>query len=362
MGDPKNASISGDGFRWYKWVDAATGKETDVLSVTSIRTLCGEAINLVSWKMANLADAALGTMKRTTVGPRGGIKEKRQVWEYPSEFVRKYEETEGEQSKIDDLRRWLRDQADAPRNIAAIRGTIVHGAIENNVDWDRIEQQFVEDAFADLSSRDRKKLESGVGEEDVSFVRNAVRQYWAMRSEVPMMILAREVQVWNLTAGYAGTFDALVWVLGDFTQDDDGEWEFTPLDLDGVTLPKPNAVTLDDVELIGGTIVMFDWKTSADVHTDQVVQAVAYMSAEFVGTNGIKNERLTELLTAATVGALAHIRPNKWGLYVFEWEPQIARAFFGSVAFARFLARFRKPEELFIHSFTGVSIEEDDDG
>src|SRR3972149_6514591 len=95
--------LNGEGFRFYRY-DAGDGSEpVDLLSVTSIRSLCGESYNLVNWQMANLADAALGTMKRVVIGPRGGVKEVRQVFEFPSEFAQKYDATNGEQPKIDEL-------------------------------------------------------------------------------------------------------------------------------------------------------------------------------------------------------------------------------------------------------------------
>ena len=118
--------LNGDGFRFYRYDPGDGSDPIDLLSVTSIRNLCGEGWQLVNWKMANLADAALGTMKRTKIGPRGGVKEVRQVFEFPSEFARMYAESNGEQEKIDGLRTWLRDRADEPRNIAAVRGTLTH--------------------------------------------------------------------------------------------------------------------------------------------------------------------------------------------------------------------------------------------
>jgi hypothetical protein len=354
---PKNSSQNGDGFRFYRWTDAVTGEETDVLSVTSIRKLCGESFNLVNWQLANLADAALGTMKRTVVGPRGGIKDKRVIEEYPSEFAVKYDEAAGDQKKIDELRKWLRESADEPRNIAAVRGTIVHEAIEKNVEWDRIERPYIEAAFANLSSRDKRKAKKGVQDEDVHFVRNAVRQYWAMRTTLPFVIIAREVQVFNLTAGYAGSFDALVWLLGKF----DSQGNFIPMDVDRASLPKGRDITVETIRRHGGMLVLADWKTSKDVHTDQVVQATAYLSAEFVGSDGVIDRRLTDLLQAATTGALVHIRPNQWSFHMFDWTPEVVRAFLGSVAFARFLAKFSKPQSLFTHEFRGESEEIDEE-
>lgn len=356
MSNPQDASIRGDGFRFYRWEEP--GKEpVEVLSVTSIRTLCGEPYTLVNWKMANLADAALGTMKRTVIGPRGGVSEKRQVWEFPSEFVTLYLASEGEQAKVDAARKFLRDAGDQPRNIAAVRGTITHEAIEKDVAWRRIERAYVENAFAGLSQRDRAGVAKGVQDEDVSFVRNADRQYWAMRKDMPMVILAREVQVWNLTAGYGGTADAFVWVLGEFTPD--GFVPMADARIEAARALPAESITAQTVEDYGGTLVLVDWKTATDIHTDNVVQATAYMSAEFVGSGGVVDRRLTDMLAAIHVGGIVHIRPNGWSFKVFEWSADIARAFFGSVAFARFLARYPEPGPLFIGDFKGSSEEEE---
>jgi hypothetical protein len=352
--------INGGEFRFYRY-DAGDGSEpVDLLSVTSIRQLCGEGYQLVAWKLANLADAALGTMKRTVIGPRGGVKEVRQVAEFPSEFAQKYADSNGEQAKIDQLRKWLREQSDEPRNIAAVRGTIVHEAIEKNVAWDRIETPYIEAAFANLSGRDRAKVKREVSDEDVSFIRNAVRHYWAMRDEVPMRILAREVRVVNLTAGYGGTFDALVWLLGTF----DGDGNFVPLPADKMaeaTAMDPSKVTAEDIARIGGTIVLIDWKTSKGIHTDHVTQAHAYLAAEFAVVDGQRDERVTTLLTAAHAGGLVHIRPSGWGLYLFEWKDEAIRAFLGSVAFARYLAKYPKPDAIFAKVLTGASNETDEE-
>jgi hypothetical protein len=353
MGDPKNASINADGFRIYQWVDALTGAETDVLSVTSIRKLCGEPYRLVQWQIANVIDAVLGTQKRTVIGPRGGIKDVRQVWEFPSEFARMYDATEGRQDKVDEAKKWLRDTADEPRNIGAVRGSMAHHAIEDDADWTRIERPFVVNELAKMvGSGDhaaKARLKKGVSDEDVSFVRNAVRQYWDMRAHVPFVIIAREVQVFNLTAGYAGSFDALAWMLPD-------DWGDRPI-------PKASTITLAWVKEHGGgtdQLVLLDWKTSKGVYTDQIVQCHAYLSAEFVGSDGVRDRRLTELLLAAHTGGLVHIRPNAWAVHLFGYTEEVVRAFLGSVAFARFLAKYPEPEPLFTETIKGESQEADE--
>lgn len=354
---PQDASIRGKGnFRFYSWPGGDSDlhrkynatERTDVLSVTSIRSLCGMGFQLVNWQQANLIDAAMGTMKRTVIGPRGGVKEKRVLDIFPSEFVQKYLAGEGSQASLDEIRGWLRDTADAPRNIAARRGTIVHKAIEQGVGSLRIERPYVESVFETLSSRDRKN--ANVTDEDVDFVYNAVRQYEDMRANVPFVILAREPQVWNLTAGYAGSTDVLMWFLPEGSGGTI-EWQ---------ARADRGAVTVDDIRRFGGRVVLGDWKTSKDVQTDHVVQITAYTIAEFVGRGGVIDERLTEILSVIQHGALVHIRPNKWAVDFTNLEPEVVRAFLGQCAIARFLAKHPKPGALFTDTLEGVASETDE--
>lgn len=352
--------INSGEFRFYRYDPEDGTPPSDLLSVTTVRNLCGEGFQLVNWKIANVIDAVLGTMKRTVIGPRGGVSEKRQVWEYPSEFARMYTESKGEQTLIDKAKAWLRERADEPRNIAAMRGSITHEAIERNVAWDRIERPYVEAAFSGLSVKDRKRHKKAITDEDVNFIRNAVRHYWAMRRDMPMTIIAREIRVMNLTAGYAGTFDALVWVHGTFGEDG----EFIPLSEENrahIRTLKPHQITLAHIATLGGTLVLLDWKTSNSLQTDQVVQAHAYLAAEFAFIDGRKDQRITDLVTAALYGGLVHIRPNGWGLHVFPYKDEVVRAFLGSVAFARLLAKYPEPHPIFSHTFKGESEETDEE-
>lgn len=350
MPGPRNASINGDGFRYYVWTDAVTGETTDVLSVTSIRKLCGESFTLVAWQINNVIDVVMSTIKRPAIGKRGGIlkgKFTNAVDEYPGEFARRYAASDGEQGKLDELRKWVRDSADAPRNIAAVRGSITHEAIEKNVAFDRIERPYVESAFANLSHRDQSRVKDGVSDEDVQFVRDSMRHYWSMREGFPFIIIAREVQCFNITAGYGGTFDALAWVLPD--------------NIDRLQLPRARDITLATIAAFGGYLMLLDWKTSKGVYTDHVTQLHAYLAAEFVGSDGVIDRRLTDLLLATHKGGLVHIRPTGWGVHTFTFQEEVVRGFLGSVAFARLLAAHPKPDSLFDDNITGGAPDEEDD-
>ena len=335
MSGPRNASLSAKGFRFYRWTDAVTGEETDVLSVTSIRKLCGEPHNLVSWKVANVVNLAMGVRKREFIGPRGGQRhEYVQDGEFPGEFVRRMVDSGGDTDELARVRGWLNKQADEPRDVAATRGTAVHAAIElglSGTDKAWITNQF---ALKRLTPTD----------DDLEFVSDCMRQYRALRADVPFVILSQEPQCWNLTAGYAGSFDALVWMLPEERALQREGWQ---------ALADEGKVDLADIQKVGGRIVLADWKTSSDVYTDHVTQVTAYLASEFVGADGVKDARVTELLLAAQEGALVHIRPNGWAMDFFDFDAATLLAFLGSCAFARFLALHEKPTALFKSELKG---------
>ena len=66
-------------------------------------------------------------------------------------------------------------------------------------------------------------------------------------------------------------------------------------------------------------------------------------------------------MTAALYGGLVHIRPNGWGLHCFPYKDEVVRAFLGSVAFARLLAKYPEPHAIFTHTFKGESEETDEE-
>jgi hypothetical protein len=342
MGNPANSFQLAGGGRAYRWTDPETGEDTDVLSVTTIRKLCGAPPNLVSWQLANVVNLAMGMRKKETPGPRGGkptgyVRD----GEFPGVFVEKMLATEGSDAELMRVRKWLYQQAEDPRDRAAARGTTVHNAIENRDLAEDIDLDYVQAAFT------HKHCSSVVGPEDVAFAHDCMVQFADMRAKVPFVILSQEPQVWNLTAGYAGSFDVLLWFLGEF--DEDGE--FTPLPDANVEVwqgaADAGAVTLEDIREVGGKLVLGDWKTSGGVYTDHVTQVTAYLACEFVGENGVKDMRLTEILHAAMEGALVHIRPDGWAIHFVNFRSDVLLAFLGSCAFARFLAQHDTPAKLF---------------
>jgi len=377
---PRDASVNGDGFRFYRFEPSQDPEQqvimealgltraqrtttTDVLSVTSIRTLAGEPWQLVNWKIANVVNLAMGVRKQTRIGPRGGVRE---VYvkdgPFPGEFVTRMMATRGSEDKLDIERKWLREQADEPLDVAAVRGTVVHKLIEVNAPLARLTPDGIVARFQDQWKHEKRKVRAEVTDEDIHFVYNAMRQYWHMRETIPFVILAQEPQVWNLEAGYAGSADVLIWFLGHWKGD-----VFTPLPgvgpadvLKWQALADKGLVTVETIAEVGGEIALGDWKTSKSVYTNHVVQGTAYLAAQFVGGGGKVDLRLTELLLAMMKGMLVHIRPNGWEVDFFEMDELTLQAFLGSVAFARFLALHSKPYGLFSGSIKGTAPETDD--
>ncbi len=389
MSTPRNASVGGDNFRYYPWPGGDTElnrlyhatEPSDLLSVTSIRTLCGTPYNLVAWMISNVVSLATGTRQITKIGPRGGVKK---VYvrdgEHPGEFVARMIETRGQQEKLDEVRKWLKATAEEPRDVAAVRGSVVHKMIEMGLPLSILDEDLIRQHFASQWAEEKRKVKVEVLDDDVNFVQNAMRNYWDMRAVVPFIIIAREPQVYNLTLGYGGSADAIVWFLGYWT-DSEETLEDGKVIVSKAFLPIPGAdqmlgplqkaadagvITLEDVEKIGGVLGVGDWKTSAGVYTSHVVQIIAYMGAEFIARDGLIDVRLSNLLEAAMLGLVIHIRPDKWAVDLFEFRQDALRAFAGSVAYARFLALHKKPDDLFIHALTGkaegieVSVGEDE--
>jgi hypothetical protein len=360
MSGPQDAVTDANGFRIYKWVPAPESipwlrehnlptDPINVMSVTSIRRACGEGFALVNWQIANVLDVATGMEKAVVVGPRGGVSEKRISTDWPPPFIAQLMATNGDEAALMKLRAKWRTQADQPRDRAAVRGTIVHSFIEHNVTEDRIDEDFVTNARDGLDARDRQKM-GVVTPQDVKFINRCVWQYWYMRRVRPFVILAREPQVWNLSIGYSGSADALFWFLPVGTPESEVvEWQ---------RRADAGEITMEMIESTGGDVVLGDWKTSKDVHTDHVLQVTAYMSAEYIASKGVIDERLTEMIRDVRRAAIVNIRPNGTGIYFLNWREDALLGFIGSVQMARFLVTFPDPQPLFTESWHGNAAEE----
>lgn len=324
---PANARTGANGIRIYTW--AEPGEEpVEVISVTSIRKMNGIPMGLQNWMLSNVVNLATGQRQVVRIGPRGGVKK---VYvrdgDFPGQFMERMAATEGNDEKLNDVRKWLRNTADEPRDRAAVRGSVVHELIEHHVPYAGLTPAIA--TFYIEGQQRRDKREWPVDEDDINFVMNALRQYEHMRVAEPFVILAQEPQVWNLSLGYAGSADVLIWLL---PASEAGRLDYWQGRADRKELDA------DDIRAVGGVVAVGDWKTASDVYVDNIVQVTAYAIGEFIGLDGVRDERLTGILTMARRGAIVHIRPDGWSIDHFRVREDIVYAFMGSVAFARFLA------------------------
>jgi hypothetical protein len=143
---PANATINGDGFRVYAWPGGHSDlhrqfnatEEARVLSVTSIRNLCGTPFQLVNWQISNVVNVATGQRKAEwrdySKSKRGRlVKGYRKDGTFPGEFVTRMIGTRGGEDAISEVREYLKLSAEEPRDVAAVRGSVVHKMIELNI-------------------------------------------------------------------------------------------------------------------------------------------------------------------------------------------------------------------------------------
>lgn len=345
---PKNASIGSSGFRIYHWAGGngplhhkyGATEPADLLSVTSARSLCGVPIQLVNWQINNVVTVATGSRKtewrdysKSTRGRR--VEGYKADGPFPGEFVRRLL-ADGETNEgMTEVRKWLRSAAEQPRDIAAVRGSVVHKLIELNMKRGALNDDLIRVWLDRQWAEEKNKSKAPVTEEDIRFIDDAMFNYWDMRAAVPFVVLAQEPQVFNLKVGYAGSADVLLWFLPP--GEDVDYWQVQA---------SRGKVTLEVIQRVGGVVAVGDWKTSPDVYTSHVVQTVAYTAGSFVAEDGLIDERLSDILIASQKGMVIKIRPDGWEVDIFGIRQEVLMAFYGSVALARFLALHERPGEL----------------
>lgn len=275
---PKDARIDPEsGLRLYRWGDR------EVASVTSIRRMAGSPYSLVSWMIAQVCDRAvdeldtLNAMMTREPRPRERVVEK---------------------NRRKETRSWLRAGSTAARDTAALLGTAVHQAAEDDI------------SLVDLEDfTDAKGNVVATAEE----IGPRLRQYYAWLDDSGAEALLKERQVWNLTEGYAGSFDMLV--------------------------RFPN-----------GELWIVDLKTGKGTYSDHVLQQVAYLMAEFIGERGVVDDEATALLRNVAGVAILHLRDDGWEFIRPVVTPREWAAFRGLLAFALWTHKHSTPE-----SFTAAT-------
>jgi hypothetical protein len=354
---PENASNDEHGFRMYSWPGGTSAlheefNATDpamVISVTAAKSVVGIAYQLQSWQINNVVNLATGQRRAEwrdySKSTRGrAVKGYRKDGPFPGEFVTRMLATEGNEDELAKVREWLKLTADEPRDVAAVRGSVVHKLIEKNVPMRAISEEIIRWYMDEQWEQEKRKVLPTVTDEDVDFVGNAMANYWDMRAAVPFVVIAQEPQVWNLTIGYAGSADVILWFLPPEEQERMDQWQ---------AMAKRGSLTIAMVQQVGGVLVLGDWKTSPDVYTGHVVQGTAYLAGEFIGRSGEIDERLSRILKGTMHGAILKIRPEGWEVDTFEYREDVSYAFFGEIALARFLLTNERPAALFSETVTG---------
>lgn len=274
---PRNAHLQkGTGLRYYTW----QGRE--VPSVTSVRNMAGQPHALVAWKIAKVLDRACGRILRDAAGKETGYEEG-SLDELTAMLTRDRRPRERvlEKNRIREARKFLGAAPDEERDHAAARGTAVHRSAELGL---------APDALTDYQDP-----ESGVVI-PADEIRQKYRQYLHWLDDSGAEVLLQERQVWNLTLGYAGSFDVLV--------------------------RFPNQ-----------QLWIVDLKTGG-TYSDHSLQQMAYLMGEFIGQDDVVDEDATTLLHQVSGVALLQLRDDGWTFKALKADSEAWAAFRGLLAFA----------------------------
>jgi len=221
---PRNARTDPEsGLRFYTW----NGEEYP--SVTSVRNLAGMPFKLNIWRTNQVIERAmtqytdLGKMLAAGGDPKA-------------------------------VASWLRKAADEKRDAAANLGTRVHDAASQG--------KTLAEVSADVAP--------------------FLMHYQRFLARSGIDILLAEQQVWNLTTGYAGTFDLI------------GKFKRT------------------------GKVFMIDIKTGTGTYPEHALQLEAYARGEFVGADDKMDKAATKILQQVEGRAILHLRPENWSLSIVK--------------------------------------------
>jgi hypothetical protein len=251
---PKNAQTDPEtGLRYYEW------KGRKLPSSTSLRRMAGLPFRLHQWAISKVVqravdeNAILRTMLDRPKRPRERVRDKNVAKE---------------------AGKWLRSAATEERDAAAELGTYVHDAAVHGLA---------------LSQAD-------------PIARPYLIQFYDWLHSSGVNVIATEKQVFNLTEGYAGTFDLLV------------EW------------PR------------SGDIGVIDIKTGSGTYADHALQVCSYAMGEFIGEDDVIDVALTDALHKANTMALLHLTETGWRYQRVVPTPRMFDAFKGLIAYATWMA------------------------
>lgn len=302
---PQNARTDPEtGLRWYTW----EGRE--IPSVTSSRSMAGMPHNLHRWHVRLICDRA--TLQYEELG-RLLTREKR-----PRERAL-------EENRLKEARAYLRAAPEEIREYKALRGTAVHEAADQKLQPDQVRDYIAVKVRVPVLGDDGKPLLRKDGTPRIHTIESRgwaplavdidgeivseivvpaddivprLRQYLHWLQASGAEILVSEGQVWNLTLGYAGSFDILC--------------------------RFPN-----------GEVWIVDLKTGDESYSDYVLQQMAYLMAEFVGADDVVDETATALLKQVAGVAILHLHEDSWEFLRIDADREAWDAFKGLLVYAK---------------------------
>jgi hypothetical protein len=269
---PRNAyTDAATGLRFYRW------RGVDYPSVTTIRRMAGLPFRLHQWAISKVVNRAI---------------EQHDVLESMLWRERKPREHKDEATRrrkyAREAARWLRAAATEERDLKAARGTAIHDAATSG------------------------RMMSEVPVE----LRPSLHQFLNWLEDSGAEIIAVEQQVFNLTLGYAGTFDILC-------------------------------------RMPDGSIWIVDLKTGNATYVDHVLQQIGYAMGEFVGKDDVVDEDLTAVLRSAHGMALLHLTDEGWHWQPIKVTPKMFKAFTGLLDYAVFAHENQTMDDLVIDEEEG---------
>jgi hypothetical protein len=256
---PRNARTdSQSGMRFYTWMGV------EYPSVTTLRRMAGISFPLHQWAVSQVVNRAVDSI---------------------SDLNRML--TTNDPLVAAAAKTWLRQAADEERDRAASLGKRVHTAASEGKPLGKVD--------ADV----------------VPFL----RQYQHWLDDTGFEVLRSESQVFNLSKGYAGSFDLL-------GRDKHG-----------------------DVHVV-------DLKTGKNTYPEHALQVTGYSMAEFVGTDDVVDVEATDLLRGANSMSLLHVRPEGWEWQRVDIDRYMVVAFNGLLAFSKWAHAHPTMDDLF-DSVTG---------
>lgn len=173
--------------------------------------------------------------------------------------------------------------------------------VEEASKWLRVAATEERDASAALGTAVHDAAALGLDPATVpDEIRPRLLQFRAWLASARPDILGTEFQCFNLTVGYAGTADLLV-------------------------------------RFANGEVWLVDLKTGKGVFSEHALQLIAYRQAEFVGTDDVVDDRLTELLHQVSGMAVLHLADDHWEFRSMRVDDETWRAFRGLLAFATWM-------------------------